>query len=972
MIQLRTLGVLDLRESNGVAAESILVQPKRFALLTYLALTNSGGFRRRDTVVGLFWPELDQEHARNALRQALWFLRRTLGERVITSRGAEELGVDPAVLWCDATEFEQACTSGRPAEALELYRGDFLEGFFLSEVSPDLETWVEDQRVRLRRQAADAAWALAEERAAAADRVKAAEWARRAAQYTPTDEVAARRLIQMLDRLGDRAGAVQVYEAFAARLSQELELSPDPETTSLVVSVRSRASPASERDTPHSLGYSAEVLPPLHSPLPSAPASHLLSRRLARVVGLCAALGFAAASAIAWWPRAAPRVDPDLVVVPPFEVSASDSALGYLREGMMDLLAAELTGEPGPRAVDPRRVLHTYRESGGGDNLTREEVFDLARRLGAARVLEGGVLGTPDHLILAASLLEVDGDRDEVRARVEGPADSIAAMLDRLTAQLLAGEAGEPERRLGEMTSLPAVRAYLSGQAAVRDGRLWEAVRDFERALEVDSTFVLAALGLSVVAAQIAGPDPDRANRLAWAGRDRLSPADRALLVAQVGPRYPALPTRAELLHAAELAVELAPERPEGWYALGEAVFHDGGLLGLQDTRPRAADLIGRAFVLDSARGTRRPFVEPLTHLMEISLANGDTAGARLWAGRVLADSSREETDFTRWRFALGMGDSTALAGVRARLDRLDEGTLTAIIDAGQSLGRAMADAERAGLQLESRYGTDKQRGIHVWTLHTLMLNLGRPSRGAGLTERLPSPDRWIPHLRPLVQITDRLFWEGDSATAETAVRQLLTFAQRPVPRDIEERAVRANDLCALGLWHLNAGDLVSADRALSQFEVVSVADSFSLAAGNKEVCAAMLEASLAAARGLPTTRALVAGLDSILLTGPSTVWGLEATIVSGRLHSAVGDHAGALRAFRRWTDNGWQTFYLSTFLREQGREAALIGDTATAIRAYRHYLVLRSAPEPGLREEVARVRDELRELEEGYEVMAR
>jgi len=117
MTELRTLGALTLRGSDGSELRAVLTQPKRFALLTYLALANSHGFCRRDTIVGLFWPEMDQEHARNALRQAVWFLRRALGDGVVLGRGEDELGVSEEHFRCDATAFERACAAGRPAEA---------------------------------------------------------------------------------------------------------------------------------------------------------------------------------------------------------------------------------------------------------------------------------------------------------------------------------------------------------------------------------------------------------------------------------------------------------------------------------------------------------------------------------------------------------------------------------------------------------------------------------------------------------------------------------------------------------------------------------------------------------------------------------------------------------------------------------------------------------------------------------------
>ena len=87
MIELRTLGGVDLRSAADDITLPLTAQPKRLALLVFLSLEELSGYRRRDQVVGLFWPELDTVHARGALRQALHALRRAMGEGAILTRG---------------------------------------------------------------------------------------------------------------------------------------------------------------------------------------------------------------------------------------------------------------------------------------------------------------------------------------------------------------------------------------------------------------------------------------------------------------------------------------------------------------------------------------------------------------------------------------------------------------------------------------------------------------------------------------------------------------------------------------------------------------------------------------------------------------------------------------------------------------------------------------------------------------------
>src|SRR5215212_10529857 len=106
MIELRTLGVLDLRGGDGQEFRAVLQQPKRLALLVYLAVASrTRRFHRRDALLALFWPELDTDHARAALRRSLYFLRRSLGDDVVEGRGDEEVGVAEERLWCDAAAF---------------------------------------------------------------------------------------------------------------------------------------------------------------------------------------------------------------------------------------------------------------------------------------------------------------------------------------------------------------------------------------------------------------------------------------------------------------------------------------------------------------------------------------------------------------------------------------------------------------------------------------------------------------------------------------------------------------------------------------------------------------------------------------------------------------------------------------------------------------------------------------------------
>jgi serine/threonine protein kinase/DNA-binding SARP family transcriptional activator len=241
VIEFRTLGTLDLRRTDGPELHSLLAQPKRVALLAYLCVANPRGFHRRDTLLGLFWPDADQAHARTSLRNALHVLRHSLGETAFYSRGDEEVAVNFEMVWCDVVAFEERLASVRVEEVLDLYRGDLLTGFFLEDV-PAFERWLDGERTRLRACAARAARVAAERRELERNITGAVSLARRAVELTDTDERAVRRLVELLARIGDRAGALQAYENFARHLAGEFEAEPSAETRALVDRLRNSQS----------------------------------------------------------------------------------------------------------------------------------------------------------------------------------------------------------------------------------------------------------------------------------------------------------------------------------------------------------------------------------------------------------------------------------------------------------------------------------------------------------------------------------------------------------------------------------------------------------------------------------------------------------------------------------------------------------------------------------------------------------
>ncbi|HEX6536394.1 MAG TPA: serine/threonine-protein kinase [Gemmatimonadaceae bacterium] len=680
--------------------------------------------------------------------------------------------------------------------------------------------------------------------------------------------------------------------------------------------------------------------------------------RLATLAGV-GLVALAAAVAFSMRPRAAP-LDEHVVAVVPFRITGADPSLRFLREGMLDLLAAKLTGEAGPRSADPRRILAAWRRAAGSDtaDLPRTRTLDLAQDLGAGQLLLGDIGGTPARLVLNASLIRVRDGRAAAMAHVEGPADSLPRMVDQLAAQLLAIGAGEGERlETLTSTSLDALRAFLDGQWMYRRGRYRDAAREFDRALQLDSTFALAGLHLAIASGWYGDPALEQRGMLtAWRWRERLSPHDRVLLDATAGPRFPAPSSAAERTAAARRFLASSPDRAEAWFQYADGLFHWGGSIGIRDAEDSAAFALRRALALDST------FTPALEHLVLLEARVGDTAEVRRLAARYLeVDSAGENADGVRWRAAEAMHDSAALRAIRARRDRLTAvsahtiRTVSQLDGVGLDLAEAVSGARVASGDPTTRLGD-------LIGAHDLALNRGHVARALAITARYA--EAGVPDAVALRdRVRDALFWDGDTTAAAAAARVLARRTARAPADSAAARASWAADLCTVELWRLARGDARTARRTVETLRALAARDTVYGGGAFGARCGLLLDAMLASMQSRPDADRAIASLDSLLRAGPSGPIQDVGNLVVARLHEARGHPALALAALRRRDFFLSRTAFLTTYLREEARLAASLGQTAEAVAAYRHYLALRAAPDPSLAAERREVERRLARL---------
>jgi tetratricopeptide (TPR) repeat protein len=364
------------------------------------------------------------------------------------------------------------------------------------------------------------------------------------------------------------------------------------------------------------------------------------------------------------------------IAVLPFDVRGP--GLDVWREGMVDLFSTNLDGISGLRAIESRTVLARWDEvvqgTGRPDLATALEV---ARQAGARYALIGSAVAIGPDVRLGADVYEVEGGRSLGQSQVEGPPDSVLALVDRLSIEVLREIVGEEASELPHVnlarattTSLPALKAYLEGEVLYRRSDFEGAIPPYVRALEADSTFALAAARLAIaygwtesILSEVGSEYNERAARLA--GR---LPEREAVLVRAGQALFRGTLDGVEPL---QQAVRKYPDDVEAWHLLGETYFHLGehGLV----TQGESEQAFAKAVELDPT------FAPAYIHLMDHAFVlHADSARAARHLQTYERLTGGEGADIRRQRFAfqLVFGQPESRTEARAALDTLPGRTL--------------------------------------------------------------------------------------------------------------------------------------------------------------------------------------------------------------------------------------------------------------------------------------------------------
>jgi predicted ATPase/DNA-binding SARP family transcriptional activator len=281
-LSIRTFGGLTVH-IDGVAQPVQFVTHTVEALLVYLAC--QGRELGRDRLAELLWPERTQQQARTNLRTTIYRLRQQLDSYLLVTR--QSIALNPhALVDLDVARFEMSLASGQLDMATALYRGDFLDGFYL-EGSPAFDQWALLERERLRSLAIGAYQQLIDTTASSGQVDAAIAYAQRLLSLDALHEPTHRQLMRLLVEVGQRSAALIQYETFRQLLITELDVEPDERTLALYEQIRTNSLGAAILEGSTS-GAGLSTLPTAHgtpeSTLPN-PKSHNLPHQATPFIG---------------------------------------------------------------------------------------------------------------------------------------------------------------------------------------------------------------------------------------------------------------------------------------------------------------------------------------------------------------------------------------------------------------------------------------------------------------------------------------------------------------------------------------------------------------------------------------------------------------------------------------------------------------------------------------------------------------
>jgi TolB-like protein/DNA-binding SARP family transcriptional activator/Flp pilus assembly protein TadD len=385
-----TLSLLGRFELTGPAGGVEIASKKAAGLLAFLAC-KAPVEQRRETLTDLLWGSQFEAQARQNLRQALYVLRRILGDGSIATNG-RYVALKTGALDCDVPHFEALIREGsRDAlvTALEVYKGHLLVDLDFAQEA--WRVWLTSERQRLEKLALDALVRLGELELASGKAEAAVKAADRAIAENDVREDAHRLLIQALAASGRRPDALRHYEHLVTHLKRELDVEPDATTKALIRELRQSAQAGTEREPDRSSAS--------RRPAPSEAPS-------------------------------LPLPDRPSIAVLPFANMSGDPDQEYFADGISEDLITGLSHIHWLFVI-ARNSTFVYKHRA-------VDVKQVARELGVRYVLEGSVRRTGKRLRISAQLIDAMTGGHHWAERYDRELGDIFAVQDEITRSVAA------------------------------------------------------------------------------------------------------------------------------------------------------------------------------------------------------------------------------------------------------------------------------------------------------------------------------------------------------------------------------------------------------------------------------------------------------------------------------------------------------------------------------------------------------
>ena len=262
MLKIHLLGKLDIYTQEEHVTD--LDTHKVEELLCYLLL-NRARTHSRESIADLLWGDINPEQSKNYLRKCLWQLQTKIDryaeydqERLVLA-DSDWIQINPDVeIWLDFACIEEAYNrvrgknghdlfdeeAGILKRAIELYRGDLLEGWY--------QDWCLFERERLQYIFIVLLDKLMEFHDFQGEPELGLTYGNVILRYDRARERTHRRMMRLYYNAGDRAAAIRQYKKCFEALSDELDVEPSKRTCDLYAQIRAgkedKVSPALKPD----------------------------------------------------------------------------------------------------------------------------------------------------------------------------------------------------------------------------------------------------------------------------------------------------------------------------------------------------------------------------------------------------------------------------------------------------------------------------------------------------------------------------------------------------------------------------------------------------------------------------------------------------------------------------------------------------------------------------------------------------